>query len=895
MGKLGEITIENINPTEFGQKKLENLGQYLDINFKVNLNKNSYEKEVTKEILASGKLNELQSVILVYLQKNYPDANFNLNDIKAYFNNFKSPYHDIKSSADSAKNVSYTSEHLNRYLTEEDWLSKYGNKPYKEAIYVNEDRRKNGDLIKFRIDNNHMGIDLSFGKFKNVYMTNFGKSYAFPQGSGNNGGLGNVVIVQHYISKDSNTYPLNIATVYAHLVSLEKSSADIIDGNNVIGKEGGTGRNPEYDSHLHLELWKIDDALASQENITSLASVRRINNEGLSYNYRYINATFQAFIDVTGSTGFKVFNDNQKNVEQKSTNTYTVLPISYNLNTYIAGNQNIQVKSILSFSKNFISNTNEERKGSYIYKYDINKNLYFDNYSLKNLNKKLSSSIAGQIENFETFLVQENRQIDAKSLSSEFEFKFKDYLDELGNTFKLSENDSSKEFGENMKATTSNDKKALFTFYFPIRLSIFKKNYKRKNQGVITNDEMHNINAEIKSSNQKNFFIRFKIFDILFMNKIFNIKYDKIGKKFNTKFYSQNINNNHIENYMFRNGEIPENYYEADIVYTKYDGDFLTFSNCNENKNYSLIFFEETRKPKINDYFQFKYSKKKYDSTYNYQNQLKIELYATNNLQDSFKMTDDFNNYVYKKFIENYTIPFGERWLNLDETDQKKNTNFTRSYTNFFNEVGNDSVDNISLPVASFSNEFDTINMVPKDLEIDLNPNENVEINNKNIVNITSAPQNKLILEKDFHPSCSLKCNPFVESIFFNHRIESSYLPKCIYETDFVATKKMRTLYDFRDNGKLCNYYFPPELREITKGKDLFTYSDGKYKEFHISDFPPRDPSKTITNIKETKEIRKYFQDANNSPVYTFYLNLNDLYFEIIYNMINIDIYNIED
>ena len=99
--------------------------------------------------------------------------------------------------------------------------------------------------------------------------------------------------------------------------------------------------------------------------------------------------------------------------------------------------------------------------------------------------------------------------------------------------------------------------------------------------------------------------------------------------------------------------------------------------------------------------------------------------------------------------------------------------------------------------------------------------------------------------------------------------------------------KKIKGIADTRDSNQYVNYWFPSDYKEINSkagsANPFSLYSDDKYKKVEY----PED--------KKTTDNKLYFTDSDPHPVYTFYLNLNDLYFEIIHNMINIEVYNIED
>ena len=895
MPSLKDLQINSsLDTTGLETKKLENLGQYLDINFKVSLDKNSYEKEVTREINAKQRLNDLQNEILAFLQKKYSDIDFNLDDIRQYFNEFKSPYHDIAGSKNPINNVSYTSEHLNRYLTEDDWKRKYGDIHYKDSIYVNQSRKDSqGNLIRFRVDNRHFGIDLASSFDAKIYTTNLGKPYTFPQDTGRNGGLGNVVIVKHYISKNNKQYPLNIASVFAHLNTIENPN-DIVDGNTSIGTEGGTGASSgSYASHLHLELWKLNDSTAFADDIKNIVSVRQVNNGiAMSYDYRFINQLFQGgFIDNTDSKNFKILDDSQKNVQQKSTNSYVLMTNYFSLNTYVNGRDSQQ--GIRSISKNFANFITDKKY--YAYKYSSDKNIIFDKNSISNLNKQLLQD-KKKIELIQTFTIEEKVQLDSKDFTSRFKFKFKDYLDAIQDNIKLSEKDATKVFGQNISPST--DIVPLFTFYFPIRLNLFK-NYSRRQSSTLTEDEQKKLNSFIsKSGHEINYFIKFEIFDILYMNDIFNIKYNKLQKSFDAKFVDQSIIEATVLNNMFRNNNSPDSYYKASIVTCALKDENLDFVVKNQNEQHFTVIFDEYRRQesdfvvenfKIKCLFQELYKESSVTpQLHAFQNQLKIELYASQAMQNNLKIEDDkINDYKYVNFITNYDIPFGSTWRRLDEYDKKYNTDFTRSYMNFFNETGDDNDDNVDLPTITFSTEFDTLSSVPEDLQINEEEQSgSLSIDENNTIDISTSE--KYILTSFFHPALSIKCNPFVESVFFTHRLESSYLPRCIYENKFVQTKKkIKGIADTRDSNQYVNYWFPSDYKEINSkagsANPFSLYSDDKYKKVEY----PED--------KKTTDNKLYFTDSDPHPVYTFYLNLNDLYFEIIHNMINIEVYNIED
>lgn len=892
LGKLKGALSSNITQTELDNSKLyENLGQYLDIVFKVPLNKSSYEKEAKQEILAKQKLNDLQNDILAFLQKNHPDANFNLGDIQNYFSEFKSPYHN-NTNVDVSSNVSYTSEHLNRYLSEDDWINKYGPKAkYEDAIYVNEKKKDTqGELIRFRIDNRHFGIDL-VGQSKELYLTNLGKIHTFSMTSDvqNNGGLGNVVIIHHFIQKNNNNYPLNIASVYAHLSDIANNiSNEVFDGNKPVGSEGGTGRQGggTYPSHLHLELWKINDNIVTSENL-NLSSVRNTKNGlDISYNYRYINSTFESFMDLTDSSNFKFFDDTKID-KPASTGVYRIAPNLFTANSYINGY--LARKGISSFSKSFLKSSNP---GSNFYslKYDNqeNNNIIFDKYSVENLTISKDSSQNAK-PGIETFSIEEERELDQETSRKSFEFKFTDYLDAFKDHINI--NASNWQFGKKLlEYSSSNDinqKTPLFTFYFPIRLKIFKNYPLRDKKSVdIDNDAHLFFNKTLQGLDEnfiKNYFIKFEIFEILSLENILKTKYDKLSKKFNTDLIDQSIDTNKIKDKLKDEKNISQ-YYKASIVHANRsieDDDNpskeIKFIQ-EENAKSDFVIFDDLGK-KIINIFKFK----DIISLEGTQHQLKIDLIAPKNYQNS--LIDISENGELYNFFKKHDIPFREYILrpNPNTTEEKIiDNNFSRAYKNFFDETGNVKDDNIPLPVIYFSNEFETIGNINN---LNLSPEsliKSIPISSSN-VNLID-PDQKYIDENLFHPALSLKCKPFVESIFFTHRLESSYLPNCIYDNKFIQSQKRGGFNsETRNNGAYYNYMFPPDYPELRNYNDPFSlYNNEKYKEI-------------VLNKISTADNKLYFDGNNDSPVYTFYLNLNDLYFEIIYNMIDIQVFGIED
>jgi hypothetical protein len=900
LGKLAEAPVSNITQDELDISKLyENLGQYLDIVFKVPLNKGSYEKEAKQEILAKQKLNDLQNEILQFLQRNYSNANFDLPDIKNYFSEFKSPYHSINTNVNASRTVSYTSEHLNRYLSEDDWINKYGPRAqYKDATYVNENKKNaQGQLIKFRIDNKHFGIDL-VGRSKDLYLTNLGKIHTFPMTNDtqNNGGLGNVVIIHHVIQKNNNYYPLNIASVYAHLSNISNNNLDgVFDGDKSFGLEGGTGRQGgnTYPSHLHLELWKINDKIATSENL-NLSSVRDTKNGlDISYNYRYINSTFESFMDLTDSSNFKFFDDTKID-KPASTGVYRIAPNLFTANTYINGYSASARKGISSFSKSFLKIPEESSTFKYYpLKYDSNENIIFDKYSIENLTISKNSN-SNESPGIETFSIEEERELDQQTSRKSFEFKFTDYLDAFKDHINI--NSGARQFGKKLlefSSSNNNQKTPLFTFYFPIRLKIFKNYPLRGKKSHDINDDIHlNLNKKLKENNfDQNYFIKFEIFEILSIENILNTKYDKLSKKFNIDLINQSIYTEKIKKELSNQDNINK-YYKASIVYAEYSTPQRNKSGS-DNTNLGEIKFNEISNSKgdffiINENLNskqfvniFKFNSE--NSLKDTQNQLKIKLSAPKEYQSRLTSASNDNTGILYNFLEKYDIPFLTNMLlpNPDTIEDKiKYNDFSRSYMNFFDEKNDDRDNDISLPSIYFSNEFETINNIGNLYFQSSSLSKSISISASN-VDLTD--NKKYIDEKLFHPALSLKCKPFVESIFFTHRLESNYLPECIYGNKFIQSQK-RGLFNgkTRNNGEYYNYMFPPDYPELAGNDALSLYSIDKYKEIVL-----REVSTTGDHL--------YFDDTYQSPVYTFYLNLNDLYFEIIYNMIDIQVFGIED
>ena len=90
----------------------------------------------------------------------------------------------------------------------------------------------------------HTGIDMSTYRWDpaTVYSVAEGR-VAF---AGNNGSMGNVVMIHHNIN--GNEY----SSIYMHLSAIYVNSGDLVTKDSAIGVMGNTGQS--YGAHLHLSL-----------------------------------------------------------------------------------------------------------------------------------------------------------------------------------------------------------------------------------------------------------------------------------------------------------------------------------------------------------------------------------------------------------------------------------------------------------------------------------------------------------------------------------------------------------------------------------------------------------------------------------------------------------------
>ena len=661
-------------------------------------------------------------------------------------------------------------------------------------------------------------------------------------GNNLNGGLGNVIIVHHHIQKDNKWYDLNIASVYAHLSEIANTdfASEVVEQEYIIGKEGGTGKKDgdSYPFHLHLELWKLSPV--AQIN---LQNVRKIRSPALSYNYRYINDEFASFLDTTGTSGFNV----KSTVKQSyASNTYTIIPTTFGKVTYI--------NKIKEYSKFFILNTTDTGVSNIKNNDQKLKQLIFERKTLiNNVSKQYVTTSQANIKYLEflkTFRIEEIKEIDSKTSASDFLFDFNNYKGAIKDFRDSSTTDN--EFGNNLKEI---DNIPLFTFYFPLRLNIFNNNYNNKSNKF---DYLYENTKSITNSDN-NFFLRLKI-NNLQVGKILNIKYEK-DRSFNSSIpsFSSLISPDDVRDYT------------VDIIRFKED----KIEEVTQNSLYSFILLDETERKVIEDkavsifnlikFFDFKYSID--------QKQLKIEL-IPNKFQIAgliYKEAKDGVETLTKTLINHFKIYFS--------TEDLSNNPFSNAFKKFFSNVKEEPGSGI--PDVVFSTSFESLST----LDYVIPTNEKIE----NIHTDSYSVENKLAVPNDtqyfdLQSTSLVDCMPFAESCLFSHKISSTYLPTCIYNIKFYKSKKVQG----STFPVLPNTYYVPGPPNIIKDKVKEKYYSAEKYQSSISLYSTRNSDDIFTNDDQNDKDKAF-------PLYVFYLNLDDLYYETIDNMINIEVYNIED
>jgi hypothetical protein len=875
------LNIQNANSA--GKENIinQNLGQYIDITYEFLLDKNSLEKTVEKQIDQNAKFNALKAEILRFLNSKDPKNQFNEGDITNYFNGFKSPYHTTKQN-DKYSTVNYTSEHLSRLLSESQWTTKNPGKTYNGKKY-----KKRGGNTTYFIDENHFGIDLTLDNSKNeLYPTQKGKIKKFP---GENGGLGNVIAIQHVIDKNGAEFTLPLVTIYAHMNSIVDVDTTNSTGADVnVGTEGNTPSNFGYSEHLHLELWKVDNNFSIET--ATLQSIRSTN----SYNYRFLNQTFLSFVDKTGYKDFFEVNENNKPANNAGNNVddgLNVLNRQISKNIFVIGSKNIS--GVLDSSINIRTDNSPIPTIKY---YDIAENIktktkriILDNYSFKNQNVQNGQHINFLVFSNKKYITDETKLINIK-------LDFKSFLEKKDEYISTTTNIS---FGEQIKIDYKENTTPIFSFYFPLRFNIFRNNdyYNDKNDIVLK--LKNNIIQDLS-----HYYIKFDIFDIDF-NDILNVKYDKSSTSFNIS-----------KNFGLGKKQIPdgETFYSCKIVKTNERGTArtaseLSFEDLKENKGVFKIF--DTAKHI--DLFEFTYSvfekhRKKTlsleirpDSTFDERTSIRrLTVIEKDPNIEYLSFSQDEDDYEYSEYLEgidttinNDLSEFLKVFLNIESpasnilqrpyennSDEEKekitkylDNNFSKSFRMYFKERYLSEKRAVfdekrsELPNLIISNIYDTTFYDNPKLKNDFE-NSSLDIANKIVKVYTDIdlPSNYFLIDtKKDSPLKGIEAYPFVESQFFSHRISSTYLPKKLYGVNFKKFKKVST--QAVDNIKKIWYY-------------SYQY-DGENKE-----------------RRETGNEDYFFKPKTDIPAHSIYkleIDLDELYFEIIYNMINIDIYNIED
>ena len=840
-----EINIQQINPIQLQEKINENLGQYIDIKYNFSLSKNSFKREATQKIEAEQKIINLKTSILAYLSSNASVKSnkhtFSEADIENYFNEFKSPYH-TSAQTDKYKDVLFTSEHMSRLIAESYWLQKNKDKNYDGKKY-----KTKGDDTFYYEDDKHFGIDLSYPElFSRLYPTQAGKIKFFP----NETGLGNVIAIQHSISKSGKVYFLPLVSVYAHLHASLLLNPFLSDSQSMdinIGLEGNTPTSSNFEEHLHLELWKVDNSFDLNAS-TPLSSIRKTTNPDISYNYRYINSTFQSFKDATRSSLFYEVDDkgNKKNATDPVLDPLQIKLRTISKNIFLNGNND--QKGIISFAYNLIDENSEENKDKAQKYYDIfkrindQKKMIIDNYANENINKKDNDIY--------TFSFEKNSTLEDDQKPINIDIDFTALLEKKDETV-AEKTDVT--FGKNIKEDFASGT-PLFVFYFPLRFNLFRNNYQFK---IKINDPTSQLlEAHVKSN--ENYFIRFKIFKVGF-NDILQMKYEKSQQNFS------------ISKKIDVKKEIENESYSFDIIRKKADG---TIEEISENINIPVRLFDHDKSIQI---FRSRYKKQ--------DKKVKIEIIAEKDdiLKLSFKAlpsTDDdeigppTNNDSLNNFIQTY---FSQRHSSENEAEFLKNS-FNSSFRFFFKEkfFENKSSefhnDSIQLPDLILSTVYDTTFF--DNVNNFLNTYKNFQKTDKRFkaYDIDLSNEKYFVPNDIDNPLHHFVDFPFVESQFFSHRLISQYLPeKSLYNKKFTKLNKKVPYTQNKTGSNFYDYEF-----EQNKKIQRQQLSGGSRGEKDLL-FRPKN------------------QNAPLQPFYFLDIDLDELYNEIIYNMINIEIFNITD
>lgn len=981
-----QSNLKQIIESEKQNELKKNVGQFLDISFSYELSRSSFRREKERQAVETIKINTLKSELLSFLKTK--ENTFNENDINDYFNSFKSPYHVSNALPDAVSQVRYTSEHLNRLLKKEQWLRKNNNAQYAGKVYTKKDSSE-----EYYVDTSHLGIDLGFGETgdnSTIYPTQTGNVRYLA----NQSGLGNVMLLQHSITKNGRTFNMPLVTVYAHLHSkiIKEDFANDVNIDIGIAKEGNTPKSGNYSEHLHLELWKVPDDF-DLSVILNLSFRDKEKKDKLSFSYRHINTLFKSFIDHTGSDEFVEINSDNSTEPSYSDEITDVKLTGFTGNNFVNGTNINQNKKILGVADNSINIIKKDKQNYYdlslVYASDDDaiRNIIAGEYSQKNQITPIQySSEAQNASNIESesefFSINfENKNIfttDQKKLSINLDFKElinsrKNKILETQETIYWPDIFEKEAESPNMSI---DEKKPLFTFYFPIRINIFRNNIPKDKLSIDTK-KFNNLLARdlTTDSRYNNYYIRFKIFDIKF-NDILKVSFDKINNEF---LLTDEINKKEIIKSLYKDllgspGKASE-YYEMDIVNIlpgKVDDKDVSFVDVKKGNSLDVITkntfqildhvplskSDQYEKKYLDDMTLFNFS---YDVKNNF---CKINLFMSSesykritvvplDIANSAHFESDFNNddilangnskffeangkkyaanHSFSHFFELYKDvkkPNDANKENILNEDNKTtilkylNNDISKSFRYFLKETyANESIEKEyvkeKLPDVVFSNVYDNNfydsnddNYSQQFVAAQLVSASNDTINSYNKFLGKDLPSTYYLFEKFIdNPYRHIENFPFVESQFFSHRIISNYLPDCIYENKFKKLeKKVAYAADPMSESIKFYDYNKPILKNQDNRKNPFEYSDDKY-EFKVdaqkimrsksTTSGPTDrssflfknsfafsgfPSQLVSKVNDTDE---------EISLYTFHLNLNDLYFDIIFNMIKLEVFEI--